>query len=648
MSLIENLNPLEEKKINWLRIGSYVAGLFLIIIIGTGIGMVSYLHAFEGKVYPGVYIGSEYVGTKSFAEVQSILENFNNKLFADGLSVVLPESNKVVSLDLTADGSPDNTVELVQIDIDATMKKVAAVGRDGDWLQNIFAPLYYRFFGEQFTATVIADEGAVMKSLQTKMAPYAVAPNDANIKITQSNPLDFEVVAEKTGHVFDYQQLVKGISISLARLSSLPVTAQEQVVVPVVRTTDLPDVSVELPKIFAYGDIGLNYIDGQTKVRKDWTVKKEIYTNWLEIQKDGDKFIFGLSKNIVQKYLETLKTDVERPAQDAKFSIENEKVQEFKPSRTGVAIDLEQTYEALNKTFLERNYNPETVTKTVSLVVVVVEPQVKLADLNEMGVSDVIGVGESTFYGSHPNRIKNIANAVARLNGYIIKPGEEFSTTKAAGPFTEASGYLPELVIKGDQILREVGGGMCQIGTTLFRTAMNSGMPITERRNHSLVVNYYFDPVNGKPGTDATIYDPVVDFKFLNDTGSYLLLQTAVDYKKQLLTFTLWGKSDGRTGSYTHPIVSKWIPAGPTKTIEVDNLKPGVKDCQGAYTGAVASFTYTRTTSSTEVIKQVFDSYYRPLANICRVGKQPDSTCEVGKSCPVDTSLPALDLTGVE
>ncbi len=608
--------------------------------------MVGYLRAFEGKVYPGVSIGSEYMGEKSFDEVKSLLEDFNNKLFTDGLSVMLPESGKIINLDLSTDVSPDNAVEFVKINTEETVKQISEAGRDGNWRQNIITPLRWRLAGRQATAVVLVDREALIKILQTKMLPYAVAPNDANIKIVRVDPLDFEIIKEKIGHIFDYEQLVNEISNNLSRLSSLPVKAQEQVVEPAVKTTDLLNAGQELSGIFVYGNLGLNYVDGQTKIRQDWNIDKTEYAGWLEAQKDGDKFIFGLNKDSVKKYLETLKADVERSAVDAKFAMENEKVKEFQASRAGVAIDLDKTYEDLNKTFRERNYHPAVTAKTVSLVVEVVESQVKLADINELGVTDVIGVGESTFYGSHLNRIKNIGRAVAILNGTIIKPGEEFSTIKLAGPFTEANGYLPELVIKGDQIKREVGGGMCQIGTTLFRTAMNSGMPITERRNHSLVVNYYFDPVNRNPGTDATVYDPVVDFKFMNDTGNYLLLQTVVNYKTQKLTFTLWGKPDGRKGSYTHPLVFRWIPAGETRTIEVDDLKPGIKECQGAYKGAVASFVYTRVTSSTEEIKQVFDSYYRPLPDICRVGKQPDSTCPVGKSCPVDASsiVPAPDL----
>jgi vancomycin resistance protein YoaR len=151
---------------------------------------------------------------------------------------------------------------------------------------------------------------------------------------------------------------------------------------------------------------------------------------------------------------------------------------------------------------------------------------------------------------------------------------------------------LPEAVIKGNEIKNEIGGGMCQIGTTLFRMAMNSGMQITQRRNHSLVVGYYADPVNGNPGTDATLYEPILDLKFLNDTGNYLLLETNIDYAKQQLTFTLWGKPDGRSGSYTHPLVSKWIPAGAPQMIPVTTLKPGEQKCQNAFRGAVASLLF--------------------------------------------------------
>jgi len=277
----------------------------------------------------------------------------------------------------------------------------------------------------------------------------------------------------------------------------------------------------------------------------------------------------------------------------------------------------------------------------------VIEPKIKMSDVNDLGIHGIVGFGYSTFRDSHNNRIKNIANAVDHLNGTLIKPGEEFSTNKYAGPYTLENGYLPEEVIKGTEIKKEVGGGMCQIGTTMFRTAMNSAMPIVERQNHSLVVGYYADPVNGNPGTDATLYDPYLDLKFLNDTENYLLLQTEIDYDKQELKFTLWGMSGGRKGWFTHPIVERWISPGEEQKIETLDLEPGTEKCQSAFVGAVTTFSYYRLIPGEEKIEREFESYYRPLPRICLVGvEELTPVCE-DDNCD-NNEQPAEDNTNTE
>ena len=110
--------------------------------------------------------------------------------------------------------------------------------------------------------------------------------------------------------------------------------------------------------------------------------------------------------------------------------------------------------------------------------------------------------------------------------------------------------------------------------------------------------------------------------------GNYLLLQTHMNYTTQDLTFTLWGKDDGRKGSYTHPTISKWYSPGEKITRKTTELKEGVEKCQSAFTGASASFIYTRITSSSEKIERVFDSYYRPLPQICMLGVSEADYCK--------------------
>ena len=317
-------------------------------------------------------------------------------------------------------------------------------------------------------------------------------------------------------------------------------------------------------------------------------------------------------------------------AKNAKFEIgDNGKVMEFQGSRPGMEVNIEQVYADINMAIMERSWHDELVTKAIQLATEKTEPQVKTGDVNGLGITEILGVGISDYSRSPINRIKNITNAVNKLNGVLIKPGEVFSTIEYTKPFTLEGGYFPELVIKGDEVKPEIGGGLCQIGTTLFRMAMNGAMEIVERRNHSLVVFHYDDPVNGNPGTDATVYDPAPDFKFRNDTDNYVLIQTYIDTAAEKLYFSLWGTSDGREGSYSHPVVQRWIPHGDPKMIETTKIEVGEQECQSAYLGADASFVYTRTFASGEKEEITYESHYRPLPKICLVGVE-ELACEEG------------------
>jgi vancomycin resistance protein YoaR len=528
----------------------------------------------------------------------------------------------------------DSSVEMIRINSDSSATKLISVGRSGGFWKQLFQPLYFGFISSHSEPVDAAVDDRFMISLQNYMSAFSDQPHNANIKITSMAPLEYVVVPEYYGVEFDYDQLKADLQRNLVSMSLASIPIYKKEFKPQVLASDLEPLFDKLPGILNYGDLGLNFIDPQTKGRRDWAIGPVLYTDWLEVRRENSEPVFGLNKEKVQAYLETIRPYIDIPVQNTQYVMVDGKVKEFRGSQSGITLNTDQTFKDLDALFRERNSNPAEVAKTVTVSVDVTKPKVETADdVQNLGEMEVLGVGYSTFKDSHTNRIKNIANAVKRLDGILIKPGEEFSANKFAGPYTTEEGFLPEMVIKGNRITPEVGGGMCQIGTTLFRMAMNSGMPISERRNHSLVVSYYADPVNGNPGTDATLYEPNVDFKFVNDTGGYLLVQTSVDYTKQQLVFTLWGKSDGRKGSYTHPTVSKWLPAGEPQELVVaptPELKAGERECQNAFRGAVTSFTYTRFTSTSEKIDRVFDSYYRPLPKICMVGatSTPEASTE--------------------
>jgi vancomycin resistance protein YoaR len=211
------------------------------------------------------------------------------------------------------------------------------------------------------------------------------------------------------------------------------------------------------------------------------------------------------------------------------------------------------------------------------------------------------------------------------LSGIVIKPDEVFSTVQALGTIDNTTGYLPELVIKGDRTIPEFGGGLCQVSTTLFRAALDAGLPITERQNHSRRVSYYEKDERGVfigPGLDATIYDTGPDLKFLNDTGNPILVISYVVGSK--ITFELYGTRDGRTSEIIGPTALTSLDPGDPVYIETDALAPGqTKQVEWAISGGSAVATYQVTYPDGHQEVQEFRSYYRRWPDKFLVGPAP-------------------------
>lgn len=463
-----------------------------------------------------------------------------------------------------------------------------------------------------------------MSLIEEEVGKYQTKMQNATVKVTGFDPLTYTIEPEIGGQEFALEQALGLAMQQWSNLQVATVTLTPSTVNPEIVVRDVESVIDQLPRIFAHDAVRLTHTDPHTKKVSEWKITSGNVAAWLEVQEDEDgKLGFGLNYASTTEFLEEeVAPAITIEAQNARFSLTTEKkVMEFQESRPGVGLDIENSYVELNDAIWVRNWEATNSPVVVPLVVENVEPEITTSEVNNLGITEVLGVGYSTFTGSPGNRIKNIRHAVYdKLNGLLVKPGEEFSMLAALKPFTIAGGYLPELVIKGDRIKPEIGGGLCQIGSTMFRAAMNSGLPITARQNHSLVVHYYNDPRNGNPGTDATIYDPAPDFRFLNDTGNYILIATSMNETNGDIFFTLWGTSDGRKGYYTEPKVLSWTPSGPTKMIETTELPVGKTECQLKHDGAVATFNYIRELPDGEKIVREFKSHYRALPRICLIG----------------------------
>lgn len=232
------------------------------------------------------------------------------------------------------------------------------------------------------------------------------------------------------------------------------------------------------------------------------------------------------------------------------------------------------------------------------------------AELRELGIKEVVTVGESNYAGSPVNRRHNIAVGLARFNGHVIPQGTVFSFGETLGRVDGTTGYRKELVIKGDRTEPDYGGGLCQVSSTAYRGVWEHGFPIEQRINHSYAVSYY-----GPQGTDATVYPPNPDMKFTNDGPSALLIQTHHDERDHAY-FVYYGTKDTRESSVYGPFVWNRTAAPPDRTLTTTELAPGQRRKVGdRHPGMTAAWVrYTTLADGTKLEEPVISIYQaRPL-----------------------------------
>lgn len=164
------------------------------------------------------------------------------------------------------------------------------------------------------------------------------------------------------------------------------------------------------------------------------------------------------------------------------------------------------------------------------------------SELQILGIQELIGVGLSNYSGSDASRKKNFLNAASKFEGDIIHPGETYSVVGALSPFTHENGYTSGKIIKEGETDDEMGGGVCQSVTTLFRAWNNAGLEIVKTKPHSKVIGYY-----GGIGLDATMYEADnpkynVDLLLKNNSDTSVLIKTIDTAPYQ--AFLLYGTKD--------------------------------------------------------------------------------------------------------
>ncbi len=320
---------------------------------------------------------------------------------------------------------------------------------------------------------------------------------------------------------------------------------------------------------------------------------------------------FTANTDKIQTLIEPIRQNIHEDAVDALFTVENNKVVAFKESKNGKTIDFELLDKKIHDIVPRLVQGKTNGNIVISVPITTLYPEVTTEKANNFGIVEPIGSGSSLFTGSIPNRVHNIALAASKMNGVLVPPGETFSFVKTIGDISKLTGYKEAYVIEGGKTVLGDGGGVCQVSTTLFRAILNAGLPILERNQHAYRVGYYEQ--DALPGIDAAVYIPTVDLKFKNDTGNYIFIQESIDLNTLALTFTIYGKSDGRQVTMTQPVITNQSPAPEPEYQDDPTLPVGTqRQIDFAAPGATAVFSRTVTTKDGKEITDTFRSNYRP------------------------------------
>lgn len=502
------------------------------------LGILTAPAVMPGRLAPILSLEAAAVSGLSAQDATGALARFEEQLRTRMVVVELEGQRKQYTLEQLG----------VFLDDVRTLEALTAASRPGEWVM-----------GGAIIPTVIFDEKQAQATLYRDLAPHLQLPRDATLRLGAAGAL--AMIKGAPGEQIDVLALEQDLLQHIAQQTySAPISLHI-----ISAAASVQDDEVEQARILAEQLLRDGFaitFEGAEYTIAPFTVRRLLSFAATVDPTGGDNEVLGVQfdPQELQQYLATtIAPDVNQPAVNARFAIETDpsvpatehdeailakvggiRVTQFALPQRGQELNEEETIAQINQALAAS-------TAHAQLVVSVAEPEITdTAALESLGVTTLLAHGVSDFVGSPKNRVHNISVGAAKYHGLLIAPGEEFAFNQYLGPVDASGGFLPELVIKTNVTVPEYGGGLCQVSTTAFRAAVESGLEITERRNHSYAVSYY-----GVPGFDATIYPGHTDLRFLNNTPGHILIQTRIEGTK--LIFDFWGTDDGRVVEVAGP-----------------------------------------------------------------------------------------------
>lgn len=580
----------------WLRWVAWGAAVVTAVVLTTFFMTRLY---FRGRIFPGITIAGAPVGSLTLSRASSSIQQ---------RSLAFSSHPLLLSFNDRAWEVPADQIHL-QYHVSETVKGAYSFGRDGAFfgalhmlaafVDGVDLPIRYSLDETALEASL----SAVASAVDVPSVPPSLQVLDAVDPKTQSRIV---VNSGEMGRRVDLSLLRRSLHQRFQTFSSIPVPVPVLPLYPPGTSIDARLTAMRAERLLDKR-LTLSYADGAEASLRSWELSGKDLVGFLSF--DG-----GFDSVQIASYSATLAASIDRPYQNATFVFRNERVVEFAPERDGLALDTQEAVAALVRAFSELETGDQEAA-ALDLPVARTPPAITTADANDLGIRELLGRGVSTFHGSIANREHNIAISSNRIAGVLVPPGETFSFNASVGDISAVTGYRQSYIIKDGRTVLDDGGGVCQTSTTLFRAVLDAGLPIVQRRAHSYRVGYYEQ--NSKPGFDATVFAPSVDFKFLNDTPAHLLVQATADTATNRLVLEIYGTSDGRVASITNHRTWDVTPPPPDLYQDDPTLPAGVvKQVDWKAWGAKVKFDYAVERDGETIFEKTYYSNFRPWQSV--------------------------------
>ncbi|MCS6906427.1 MAG: VanW family protein, partial [Anaerolineales bacterium] len=489
-------------------------GLFLVSLL---VGSLLIALLYTGRIYPKVQVAGVDLSGMTVEQAAQTLEQM----------VLYPQTGRIVLRDRGRIWS-FHPVEL-GFSLNAQQSAVAAYrfGREGPVLSRIFAPLKIWLSGVQLSPRMTYDERQAQGVLQKIAEEIEVPVTEASLSIRN---LEVEAVPGSVGRSLDFEGTLLALRDQLSTLTDGIVEVRVKEQAPAI--LDLSAQAETLQRILS-APLVLK-LSPSAEEGSQWLYEPQELARMVAIERvQGAASAFvriGLQEERLRAELEEIAAEINRPPENARFIFNDEtrQLEVIQPAVIGRTLNIEQSIRVVEQRLLQGEHEIELVVDTQPPTIG------DSVTAEELGIRELVASYTSYFYGSSAERIQNIQTAAARFHGVLVAPGEIFSMVDKLGDVSLDNGYTEALIIFGGRTIKGVGGGVCQVSTTLFRTAFFGGYPIVERHPHAYRVSYYEQTRSGAldpnlAGLDATVFAPVVDFKFKNDTPYWLLMETYVN-----------------------------------------------------------------------------------------------------------------------